>query len=207
MPSLAPAIPPGPPITSTFEDTFERAELGEDWNALSPVWRIEKGRLCGKGARNRGIWLRRRLPENARIEFDAIAESPIGDLKAEIWGDGQSGATTTSYTNATSYLTIFGGWRNSKHVLARIDEHGDDRLEIEIDPQSDDERARPVSPGQAYRFRVERADGKTVVWSINGEELFKFVDEEPLTGAGHEHFGFNDWDAPVCFDNLKVTAL
>jgi hypothetical protein len=194
-------------ITSTFEDDFNRAELGGDWNALSPAWRIENGRLCGRGAKNRGVWLTRRLPANARIEFEAYAESATGDLKVELWGDGQSGATGNSYTNATSYIAIFGGWKNSKHVLARLDEHGDDRLELDVDPKSDDERERPVSAGQAYHFKIERADGKTIVWSINGAVYFELYDKEPLAGPGHEHFGMNDWDAPVCFDNLKVTPL
>lgn len=197
----------GPPITAVFEDNFERAEIGDDWNVLGSSWKIEGGKLCGKGARNRGAWLKRRLPTNARIEIDAIAESQVGDLKIELWGDGQSGATSTSYTNATSYIAIFGGWRNSKHVLARIDEHGDDRLELDVDPKSDDERERPVSPGQPYRFKIERADGRTLVWSVNGVEYFELTDPDPLIGVGHEHFGVNDWEAPVCFDNLKVTPL
>jgi len=149
----------------------------------------------------------RRLPINARIEFDAYAEAPEGDLKVELWGDGVSGATSTSYTNATSYLAIFGGWKNTKHVLARLNEHGEDRLEIDVDPSGDDERSRPVSPGQPYHFKIERADGKTVTWSVNGIELFELADPDPLAGAGHEHIGFNDWDAPVCFDNLKIVPL
>ncbi len=70
---------------------------------------------------------------------------PEGDLKAELWGDGVSGATGQSYTNATSYLTILGGWKNTKQVLARLDEHGDNRLEIDIDKNSDDERAPGVA--------------------------------------------------------------
>ena len=197
----------GEPISGVFQDDFERVALGPDWNALSPRWRITSGRLCARGARNRGIWLRRALPTNAAIEFDAIAEAEVGDLKAELWGDGKSGATGTSYTNATSYLAILGGWKNSKHVLARLDEHGEDRLEIDVDPESDDERARAVAPGQVYRFRVERADGRTLRWSVNGAELFELSDPDPLAGPGHEHLGFNDWDAPVCFDNLRVTPL
>jgi hypothetical protein len=196
-----------PMISAPFEDTFDRAELGEDWNALAPKWKIENGRLCGQGAKNKGIWLQRRIPTNARIEFDAIAESAVGDLKVEVWGDGKSGATGTSYTNATSYIAIFGGWKNSKHVLARIDEHASDRLEIDIDPKSDDERERAVASGQSYRFRIERADGRTVSWSVNGTVYFNFDDADPLVGPGHEYFGFNDWEAPVCFDNLKVTPL
>ncbi len=153
------------------------------------------------------MWLARSLPVNARIEVDAFAESSDGDLKLELWGDGASGATGNSYTNATSYIAIFGGWKNTKHVLARINEHGDDRLEFDLDPQSDEERTRPVAVGQAYHFKIERADGKTIEWSVNGEVYFKNADKEPLAGVGHEHLGFNDWEAPVCFDNLKVTPL
>ncbi|MGK3997332.1 hypothetical protein [Sorangium sp. So ce1024] len=190
-----------------FEDDFNRSALGPDWNALSPRWKIDDGRLCARGARNRGVWLKRPLPQNARIEFDAIAEAPDGDLKAELWGDGRSGATTASYTNATSYLVILGGWKNTKHVLARLDEHGADRLEIDVDPDSDDERARPVAPGQPYRFEIERRDGKTISWSVNGVEYLELSDPEPLSGPGHEHLGFNDWDAPVCFDNVRITPL
>ena len=194
-------------ITAAWEDTFDRAELGPDWVTLSPTWKITNGRLCARGARNKGVWLQRRLPVNARIEFDAFAESADGDIKAELWGDGVSGATSSSYTNATSYLTILGGWKNTKHVLARLNEHGADRLEIDVDPTSDDERMRAIATGQAYHFKVERADGKKVEWSVNGVVYFDLADREPLSGAGHEHLGFNDWDAPVCFDNLKVTPL
>jgi hypothetical protein len=199
--------PSRPPITAPFQDTFDRAELGADWTTLSPAWKIRDGRLCARGARNKGAWLARSLPTNARIEFEAYAESAEGDLKVELWGDGVSGATSTSYTNATSYVAILGGWRNKKHVLARLDEHGADRLEIDVDPDSDDENKRAVAEGQAYHFKVERSDGKTVRVSVNGASYFELADREPLAGAGHEHFGFNDWNAPVCFDNLKVTPL
>jgi hypothetical protein len=197
----------GAPITGVFEESFDRPMLGPDWNALSPKWKIVGGRLCTRGARNRGVWLLRTLPENARIEFDAIAETAEGDLKVEVWGDGRSGATGASYTNATSYIVILGGWKNTKHVLARLDEHGSDRLELDVDAESDDERARPVAPGQPYHFRIERADGKTLTSTVNGTEYFKLADSEPLAGAGHEHLGFNEWDAPVCFDNLRITPL
>ena len=205
--SSAPPRAEGPRLTAPWEDTFDRAELGPDWNTLSPAWKIQNGKLCVRGARNKGAWLVRRLPVNARIEFDAFAESAEGDIKVELWGDGASGATAISYTNATSYLAILGGWKNTKHVFARINEHGEGRLEIDVDPLSDDERMRAAARGQPYHFKVERADGKKVEWSVNGVVYFTFTDPEPLAGQGHEHFGFNDWDAPVCFDNLKVTPL
>lgn len=184
------------------------SNLGPNWlPARTNAWRVEDGKLCAQNAHNRGIWLNRVLPVNARIEFDAIAYTDDGDLKAEVWGDGRSFATSTSYTNATSYLVILGGWKNSIHAIARLNEHGNDRKEIRVDKTSDDPREKPVVKGQTYRFRIERTDGKTVRWSVDGVEYLTFADAAPLAGQGHDHFGFNEWEAKVCFDNVKVTPL
>jgi hypothetical protein len=194
----ASAMPAQPPVD----------ELGPNWRqAQTNVWHIENGRLCGQNARNHGVWLNRIIPVNARIEFEAIAENPDGDLKAEIWGDGQSHATQATYNNATSYLTILGGWKNKFHVLARVNEHAPDRREIKVDKDSDDPKDHPVSVGQIYRFKIERNDGHTVRWAVNGLDMLSYDDPSPLAGMGHDHFGFNDWEVKVCFDNVKVTPL
>ena len=229
--STAPRVRQAPNVLKTvFEDNFDRTAsaapsasatepaaaasdahanpLGPNWyQSQTNVWHIENGRLCGEGAKNHGVWLQRPIPINARIEFDAVSDSPQGDLKAEVWGDGQSSATSQSYTNATSYLTIYGGWKNTEHVLARLNEHGNDRKEIHVDKDSDDPRLRPVTGGQVYHFKVERTDGKTVRWYVDGVEMLSFADNAPLAGIGHDHFGFNDWEVKVCFDNVKVTPL
>jgi hypothetical protein len=184
------------------------SNLGPDWTAArTSAWRVENGRLCGENAKNHCVWLNRVLPVNARIEFDAISYSENGDLKVEVWGDGHSFATGTSYTNATSYLAILGGWDNTLHVLARLNEHGKDRKELKIDPNSDDPRDRPVVRGQTYQFKIERTDGKTIRWSVNGVDYISWNDPSPLAGQGHDHIGFNDWMAKVCFDNVKITPL
>lgn len=182
--------------------------LGPNWSTSRPTaWRVENGRLCGEGAHNRGVWLNKVLPVNARIEFDAIATTDQGDLKAEVWGDGHSYATSTSYTNATSYLTILGGWKNTIHALARLNEHGTDRKEIHVDKDSDDPRQRAIVKGQVYRFKIERTDGITVRFSVDGLEYLSFKDPAPLGGFGHDHLGFNEWEAKTCYDNVKVTPL
>ena len=225
MPTLASAMPDAARPTATDSgadvlltmppdagvDSCERrapSNLGPNWLPMKTnAWRIDNGRLCGEGARNHGIWLNRTLPVNARIEFDAMAFSEDGDLKAEVWGDGRSYATGTSYTNATSYLTILGGWKNSIHAIARLNEHGTDRKEIKVDKDSDDPRQRGVVRGQLYQFKIERTDGKTIRWSVNGIEYLSWNDPAPLAGQGHDHLGFNEWEAKVCFDNVKVTPL
>jgi hypothetical protein len=207
--SAAPSLPSDSSAESATPDAVSSfLEPGPDWIATGPgIWRVEAGRLCGEHGKNHGIWLKRVLPINARIEFDAMSQSADGDLKAEYWGDGRSYATALSYTNATSYLTILGGWHNKFHVLARINEHGNDRKEIAVDPNSDDPREKPVITGQRYHFKVERADGKTAKWWVDGNEMLSYVDSAPLAGGGHDHFGFNDWDVKVCFDNVRVVPL
>ncbi len=197
------------PFMRDAQAAAERAgNLGPNWVQIrTSAWKIEDGKLCGQGAHNHGVWLTKVLPVNARIEFDAMSTSDDGDLKTEVWGDGQSAATGVSYNNATSYLAILGGWKNTLHVLARLNEHGGDRKEIKVDKESDDPRQKPVIKGQVYRFKVERTDGKTVRFSVDGVEYLSFVDANPLAGAGHDHFGFNEWEAKTCYDNVKVTPL
>ncbi len=200
-----------PSTTGSASDSAVPAaasNLGPNWLQVGTnAWHIENGRLCGSNAHNHGVWLQRTLPVNARIEFDAISDDLVGDIKAEFWGDGRSAATSTSYTNATSYLTLFGAWKNTIHAIARLNEHGTDRKEIKVDKTSDDPREQPVTAGQVYHFKIERTDGKTVRWSVNGLEYLTFPDQQPLAGMGHDHFGFNDWETKVCFDNVKVTPL
>lgn len=191
--------------------TASASPLGPNWQVAlgSNAWKIENGRLCGKGALNKGVWLKKILPVNARIEFEGISDSADGDLKAEVWGDGKSGATATSYTNATSYIVVLGGWKNTFHVLARKNEHGKDRKEMKVDKESDDPREHPVSVGQTYKFKIERSDGHTVHYSVNGLELMSYDDPEPFAGVGHDHLGFNNyWDTiKSCYDNVKITPL
>jgi hypothetical protein len=184
------------------------SNLGPSWTQMKTnAWHIDSWKLCVENAHNHGVWLNRTLPVNARIEYDAFAYTDDGDLKSEVWGDGKSYATGTSYTNATSYLVILGGWHNTLQVLARLNEHGTDRKEIPIVKETDDPRQRAVQRGQLYQFKIERTDGRTLRWSVNGVEYLTWNDPQPLAGQGHDHFGFNEWEAKVCFDNVKVTPL
>jgi hypothetical protein len=196
-----------PLLTAPFADDFERPTLGDAWRPTSSAWTLSDGQLCGENAHNHPIWLARRLPANAIIAFSAMTTSEDGDIKAEFWGDGSSSASGQSYTDATSYLAIFGGWKNRFHVLARLDEHAADRKEIKLSPGAADFIGKTVVAHQAYQFRVERRDGRNLRWLVDDMEISTYRDPEPLRGPGHEHFGFNDWQVKVCFDNLRVTPL
>lgn len=179
-----------------FRDDFERPRLGALYNDTGGGWAIEDGELRGEGARNRPLWLRRSLPRDVRIELDARSESPEGDIKFELFGDGESRATSDQYL-ASGYVVIFGGWNNSTNAIARLDEHGDD---LARGPR------RPVVPGRTYHIVAERR-GSTLRVEVDGETLVEMDDPDPLEGRGHDHFAFNDWEAEVYFDNLVISPL
>ena len=92
------ATPPPPPcdnasdpvLATPCSDDFDRPDLGEgDWRSTSyGAYVIKTGRLCPSKPKNHPLWLRRKLPQNARIEFEAMPQSASADVKAEIFGDG-----------------------------------------------------------------------------------------------------------------------
>jgi hypothetical protein len=169
-----------------FQDSFERAELGPDWRA-EPGWNAKDGQVFSAGTRNRALWLEAALPRDAVIELTARSESPAGDIKFEAWGDGEN--------HASGYIFIFGGWRNSISAIARLDEHGTDRQEVN--------RPNQVRMGQFYRMKVVRQD-KVIRWYVDDKLLLDFYDSEPLYGKGHDRFAFNDWEAQLYFDDLRI---
>jgi len=181
---------------SGYEDTFERSDLGADWNNTGGPYRIADGKLKVAGARNKPLWLRRTLPHDVALEFDAMSESPDGDIKVEIFGDGTSKADAVSYT-ATSYVVLFGAWRNTLDGIARMNEHGDDRVV---------RSSYKVVPGRTYHMKIERRGATIKAWA-DGQELGSMTDPEPLAGTGHDHFAFNNWMVPLTFDNLRIRPL
>jgi len=130
------------------------------------------------------------------IEFDAQSGSADGDIKVEVFGDGVSKAETTSYT-ATSYVVIFGGWHNTMNVIARLDEHAADRV---VGP------ALKVEPGRTYHMKIERRGATIRAWA-DDQLIGSLTDPHPLSGVGHDHFAFNNWSAPLTFDNLRIRPL
>lgn len=168
-----------------FEDDFERETLGERWLNRFARWRIQEGRLKVRGDRNEGLWLDFPLPERVRIEFDARALSDEGDLKCEVFA--------SEPRHQAGYIVILGGWHNTVSIIARLDEHGEDRVESSARAEKD----------RWHRFVIVRVSD-TLRWYLDGALVLEFHDEDPLRGR---YFGFNAWNAPVEFDNLKIYQL
>ena len=179
-----------------FSDDFDRQDLGDAWNNTGASYAIRDGKLRIKGARNKPLWLRRTLPRDVRIELDVRSDSPEGDIKLELFGDGVSKAEKVSYT-ASGYVVIFGGWNNSLNVLARRNEHGEDRVVG---------AAYKVVQGKTYPMKIERRGATIKVW-VAERELLSMTDPSPLEGLGQDHFGFNNWQSDLWFDNLRIHPL
>lgn len=179
------------PVTASvpFRDDFNRTELGEHYFATGGFWRPLDGWLYSPGVKNNPLWLQASLPRDAVVEFDARSDSGDGDIKAEIFGNGRD--------HASGYVLVFGGWKNTTSIIARLDEHGRDRVERK-DVQ--------VERGRTYRWRIERK-GRELRWFIDGQPFLTYDDPRPLEGPGHDRFAFGTWVTDAYFDNLSVRAL
>ncbi|HYV47008.1 MAG TPA: hypothetical protein VFA20_19225 [Myxococcaceae bacterium] len=202
------------------DDYSDRTTVERNYWTNGGYWRTVNGQLLAPGVKNNPLWLKAKLPRDAVVEFDARSESPEGDIKCEIFGDGLN--------HASGYVLIHGGWNNSVSVIARLDEHGtslsqlqqqarkiqsdqglpqanlvdtgvfraDTRMRVEANPY-------PVQIGRTYHWKIERK-GTVLRWSIDGKPFMELDDPFPLEGSGHDRFAFSSWEAQLYFDNLSV---
>lgn len=181
--------------TVPFSDDFNRNALGDGYWSSGGHWRIVNGQLLSPGVKNNPLWLEATLPADVVVEFDVRNDTPGGDIRAEIFGDGRD--------HGSGYVLIFGG---NAGTLARLDE-------TSAAPPTDSADARwrvqaagaNPQPGRNYRWRIERR-GKTLTWFIDGAEYLRMDDPHPLSGKGHDRFGFSSWEGQLFFDNLSIRA-
>ncbi|MCK5795842.1 MAG: hypothetical protein KAI47_01570, partial [Deltaproteobacteria bacterium] len=143
------------------------------------------------------LWLKRPIPHNAEIEVDVRSDSPDGDIKLEVWGDGESFSPRGGTYLASSYVFIFGGWGNTISAICRLDEHGKDRKE---------RRDVKVEKGKTYHWKISRK-GKKIDWFIDGKPFLSMNDPAPLEGKNHAYLGFNNWASAITYDNLTIKPL
>ncbi len=211
-------------VTVPYSDGFDDpATVTDHYFSTGGLWRVVGGELYSPGVKNNPLWLEASLPADVAIELDVRSQSPEGDIKVEVFGNGLD--------HASGYVLIHGGWGNSLSVIARLDEHGQslDTLQIRaaqvarerqlgtqdlvetgvFEPKTRmrvEARPYPVELGRRYHWRIERR-GHRLDWSIDGKPFMSFDDPFPLAGKGHDRFGFSSWDASLYFDNLKIEPL
>jgi hypothetical protein len=194
------AAAPPEPAAGPFSDDFDRAQLGPDWLATDPAAvSIEQGAAVVQRAHNHPVWLRKPIPDEVVIDLDVWTDSPDGDIKMEVFGDGQSfhrGDPGGAYT-ATGYVLVMGGWRNTLSAIARQHEHAADRM-TRADLR--------VVPGRKYHWTIRR-QGRVLTWLVDGQPFLTLDDPDPLRGPAHRHLALSGWEARVHFDNLRIRPL
>lgn len=181
--------PSAPAVSLPFTDDFNRSDLGERLKKTGGTWEIENGKLHSTGEENIPLWLDVPLPRNVRVEFTTVSKSPAVDTKVEIFGDG--------VRHESGYIVILGGWGNRISTIARLDEHEKTRVE----------KRTKWKQNQAYRWRIERADGKALSFYIDDQLVLTYDDAKPLFGPRHNKLGFTNWASDITYDDLKITAL
>ena len=195
-----------PPITEAWSTDFS-AGLGDVFYATGDGYHGTSGALSARGAHNHPLWLRKKLPHDVRIDLDVWSTESRGDIKIEVFGDGHSYDPDGGRYLATGYEFVFGGWYNTKSMIARLDEHGTDMVQ----------RGEPkVIANQHYHWRIERRRN-VITWFVDqvaapsgGADVAPFLryeDPRPLEGSGHEYLAFNNWETDTWFDNLVITPL
>ena len=175
-----------------FEDTFERSEIGENYEVQGGDWRIENGKLRCSTAKNRNLVLRSvDLPQNGIVELTMKSYSDAVDVKFNLWGDGKI------HDHGDGYSFILGGWNNRISVISKLDEHEKRRSE----------RKGKLEKEKLYKIKVERSFSK-IKWFVNGELFLEYSDETPLkVSDGFSKLSFANWRSDVEFDDLKIYAL
>jgi hypothetical protein len=206
-----------------YQDDFaDSRTVQEHYWSTGGHWRVVDGQLLCPGVKQNPLWLKAKLPQNVAVEFDARSQSPEGDIKVELFGDGTD--------HASGYVFIHGGWNNSLSIIARRDEHGVPFQQLQMEAArvarekgtapglkesgmfNENTRTRveakpyPVQIGRTYRWRIERR-GSKISWSIDGQSFMAFDDPIPLTGERHNRFAFSCWEAQLYFDNLRIEPL
>src|SRR6516164_3050557 len=119
LPLLHYLVRSGPEATVAlpFQDSFDDpSTIKRHFFTTGGFWRVQGGELLSPGVRNNPLWLKARLPQNVRVDFDVRSASPEGDIRAIIFGDGLN-------YQFSGYHLIQGGWNNSLSVLARLDDN------------------------------------------------------------------------------------
>jgi hypothetical protein len=63
-----------------------------------------------------------------------------------------------------------------------------------------------VERGHTYHVLVTKKGG-LLRWELDGQPALELNDPSPLSGSGHDRFGFSSWANDTYFDNLRITPL
>jgi len=178
--------------TVVYAADFKQAgKLPAEWKALAGEGKIDGGALvltAPSDDEGQIVLLTPQVPGSVRVECVAsLKGDPISDISPFINAD------TSGY--ASGYLFQFGGKANTVNWLNRYDTPFDDTMKT----------SPLIKPGQKYQILAEN-DGGRLRLVIDGQEIFRHTDPEPLKGPSHDRIGFYTWGCTLMIEKLSVSA-
>lgn len=168
------------PWKLVFQDDFDRAELGADWD-VEPGMSIINGRMRLVGTIDAKI--NRHFKPDIRLEFDgwAVEGIPPCDMSVTLCG-GEVGM---------GYLLGFGAQNNHANHLIGPGVHFVDHSPPFV-----------IEQGKKYHC-VAQKEGKHISYVVNGTTLFDVTTDDPLGGPGFDVAGILAWTG-LDIDNVRV---
>lgn len=166
-----------------WEDDFQRAELGPNWQVVSGQARIVDERLflTGTGAT---VLIDRGFAPDVRVEFVAEAnpDLPPCDLSVALGANPLWGY---------HYLLAFGGRNNRVNQI------------LGTGPRvRDEDPPFLIEHGRSYTIEATK-EGGTLTLVVNGTQLVEAVDPDPVGGPGFDRVGLVTWNG-MYVDRVRV---
>lgn len=174
-----------------FTDTFDREELGPNWNVVDGKWEIVDGALRGSGT----LISAKGFPEGRRmgfqrLEFDAITdvkpfilfktqEPPkvtVCDISSFIHAQPEGGDTSPI---SSGYFFQFGGFNNTK---TQIRKQG-------VTVAGGDEDNKVITPDKLHKIVAENDEG-TLRLFVDGELVLEREEKVSIMGEDQDRVGF-----------------
>ncbi len=174
-----------------LEEDFADPDVLSRWDVMGKH-EIRPGELRLYGGEPQLLLLKQEVPGDLRIDFECRQEGVyLNELGCVI--SGVRGGQAWQMANS-GYQLKHGANNNSLTVLGRRDRH------IWAQP------SEPMAPGRVYSVQAERV-GPRLRLAVDGKELYRVVDPNPLTGMNRTLAGLIGWVADMRISRIRVYSL
>ncbi len=170
-----------------FEDDFERAELGSNWDV--PKGKIENGKLVFGLDSPMTARITKPFKTDVRVEMKAEAnpaKQPC-DLSILLAAGSRTGF------DYGGYLLAFGGMSNSGHQIIG----GGQIAVVRIH-----NAPNVIVPGKVHTI-IGTRDGNRLTLEADGAVILSTTDADPIGGVNFDHVGLVTWNG-MLVDEVKV---
>ena len=171
------------------EETFAGGDISGRWEIIGGQWEMRNGELRLHGGEPQMLLLRQDVTGDVRIEFECHLESlylnDIGCFMSAVRSENRKEIPSSGYE------LKYGSYDNSLNVLSRSNQR--------IWSQG----ATPIERGKRYRVLAERI-GSRLRMLVNGEEVIRFADPDPLSGPDRTAVGILGWMADTRYSLIRV---